>query len=251
MRFDTKFLTDFPRSGEAPDMLKVVAVLLMVVDHVNTVFLNAELSLWWMGRAVFPLFCLVVALHAERGFNTGRYFKTLLPFAVVSQIPYVWVLWEPIFESQWQNVVLNVIWTLGLGGFVAPWFIKQTRVIQVVLIVLAIMQNLFLSQWLIVEYGLLGVLLPSLFLMLLKEKMMAWPLLLGALLFLNSPDIKEIDVFVFIVMVATWFVMIFLLWLIVSTVSAMRSEKRIIPRYFLHYFYPVHLLVLGFLTLLI
>src|SRR6267154_1801028 len=51
-------------TGAPLDVVKLVAAILMVVDHVNVIFLAHEANIWWkLGRIVFPLFCFATACN--------------------------------------------------------------------------------------------------------------------------------------------------------------------------------------------
>lgn len=51
-------------STGAVDMVKIMALLTMVIDHVNTVLMQVpQLELYPLGRVAFPLFTLIWAMH--------------------------------------------------------------------------------------------------------------------------------------------------------------------------------------------
>lgn len=54
-------------SPAALDMIKLVALLAMLIDHVNTLFLTPALPLMYaLGRMAFPLFTLIWAMNVRR-----------------------------------------------------------------------------------------------------------------------------------------------------------------------------------------
>ena len=73
-------------AGAPLDVIKLIAALLMIVDHVNAVFLGNHPTLWWhIGRMVFPLFCFALVCNLQRGSSVGKYLTMLLVLGAVSQ----------------------------------------------------------------------------------------------------------------------------------------------------------------------
>jgi hypothetical protein len=141
-----------PRDG-ALDLLKWLALLCMVLDHLRYVGYSVDL-LYVPGRLAFPWFCLAMAANlARRPTNTTdgqwRYLGWLLLFSVVSEIPYR--MFIPELDT------LNVMPTLALGlvvvrGWQQPTL--QSRLLAVGALVLAAIFSRY------VMFGFFGVLLP-------------------------------------------------------------------------------------------
>ncbi len=66
------------------DLLKIVAIVTMAIDHVNDILYSDTLLLHIIGRLSFPLFAYLVALGIESTKKPKRYMVTLLFFAFVS-----------------------------------------------------------------------------------------------------------------------------------------------------------------------
>ncbi len=136
----------------ALDLLKWLALLSMVLDHLRYVGFSAD-WLYVPGRLAFPWFCLAMAANLARGpaVVTGqwRYLGWLVLFSAVSEIPY------RLFIADADT--LNVLPTLALGllvarGWQAPGL--QARALGVSAMVLALV---FSGQ---LMFGVFGVLLP-------------------------------------------------------------------------------------------
>jgi hypothetical protein len=136
----------------ALDLLKWLALLSMVLDHLRYVGFSAD-WLYVPGRLAFPWFCLAMAANLAR--NTGatpdrwRYLGWLALFSAVSEIPY------RLFIVDADT--LNVMPTLALGLLVVRgWQDRslQARLLAVVAVVLA---ALFAAH---LMFGFFGVLLP-------------------------------------------------------------------------------------------
>lgn len=137
----------------ALDLLKWLALLSMVLDHLRYVGYSVDL-LYVPGRLAFPWFCLAMAANLARtGATTTdgqwRYLGWLLLFSALSEIPYQMYIPDPD--------TLNVLPTLTLGLLVARgWQDRrlQSRLLAVVALALAAL----FPQWLM--FGFFGVLLP-------------------------------------------------------------------------------------------
>ncbi|HCH7771274.1 TPA: conjugal transfer protein TraX, partial [Pseudomonas aeruginosa] len=77
------------------DLIKWLAMLTMVIDHLRYLWPQAEGWLFFIGRLAFPLFCLGIAANVSRSrpgqlYTTGnaRYLIWLGVFSVVSELPY-------------------------------------------------------------------------------------------------------------------------------------------------------------------
>ncbi|WP_218187521.1 TraX family protein, partial [Pseudomonas sp. SHC52] len=101
------------RRDGALDLLKWLALLAMVLDHLRYVGFSAD-WLYVPGRLAFPGFCLAMAANLARdgaGVMPWRYLGWLLLFSAVSEIPYRLFIPDPS--------TLNVLPTLVLGLLVA------------------------------------------------------------------------------------------------------------------------------------
>lgn len=129
-------------------LLKMVAILTMMVDHVGVIFFPGVLWFRIIGRIAFPLFCWGVVLGVERSSNWRLYGLRLVILAFVSQPFYMLAL-----NHTW--VQLNVIATLLLGflaiiGIREKWHFSQVWAPVLCLLVAAGFQ---------MDYGWRGVLL--------------------------------------------------------------------------------------------
>lgn len=251
-RFFYQPLYNMPEKGAVLDWLKITAAFLMVIDHVNTIFLGADFYVWLIGRIVFPVFVLISAIHIGRGIDTKKYLLKLLPFALISQVPYFFAQWGAVYEYDLSHVTLNIIFTIGFGVLLAKYlFEKQANPILV-----------FLAAFLYwvsglpdgLEYGSMGLILPYSFYCVLKQRKYAPILLFLNLCFLNlTPhdfvafEQEALLSFVYASVVAL-FLGVYNLGttaVFVSFFSRYRQSDRFLPRYFLHFFYPAHLGVLA------
>ena len=140
-----------PVRDGALDLLKWLALLCMVLDHLRYVGLSLD-GLYVPGRLAFPWFCLGIAANLHRAKTasvSGRYLGWLLMFSVISEVPY------RIFIEDADT--LNVLPTLALGLLVARGW-QQKAMIDRGLALLALMLAVIFSTHLM--FGFFGVLLP-------------------------------------------------------------------------------------------
>lgn len=89
-------------------LIKTVAILTMIVDHVGVIFFPGTLWLRVIGRMAFPLFCWGIVVGAVHTRDLRGYALRLLALAVLCQGAYMLALSHALLE-------LNVVFTLLLG----------------------------------------------------------------------------------------------------------------------------------------
>ena len=146
----------------ALDLLKWLALLSMVLDHLRYIGYSVDL-LYVPGRLAFPWFCLAMAynLARRRTVTTGgkwRYLGWLLLFSAISEIPYRMFIPDPD--------TLNVMPTLALGLLVARGWQDETLPSRLLAVGALVLAALF-PEWLM--FGFFGVLLPLAMLLVIKR----------------------------------------------------------------------------------
>ncbi|WDR36972.1 conjugal transfer protein TraX [Pseudomonas serboccidentalis] len=135
----------------ALDLLKWLALLSMLLDHLRYVGISAD-WLYVPGRMAFAWFCLAMAANLSRAGaqkTEWRYLGWLLLFSAVSEIPYRLYIPDPD--------TLNVMPTLALGLLVARGWQDRTLLSRLLGVGALLLAALF-SPWLM--FGVFGVLLP-------------------------------------------------------------------------------------------
>ena len=146
----------------ALDLLKWLALLSMVLDHLRYVGYSVDI-LYVPGRLAFPWFCLAMAANLSRAPSATtdgqwRYLGWLLLFSAISEIPYRLFIPDPD--------TFNVLPTLALGLVVARGWqqpLVQSRLLAVAAVVLA---ALFPER---LMFGFFGVLLPWVMLLVIRR----------------------------------------------------------------------------------
>ena len=137
----------------ALDLLKWLALLSMVLDHLRYVGLSLD-GLYVPGRLAFPWFCLAIAANLHRVRKAPvkgqwRYLGWLLLFGAISEVPY------RMFIDDADT--LNVLPTLALGLLVARGWQQKALVDRGLALIGVILAAVFSTQ---LMFGFFGVLLP-------------------------------------------------------------------------------------------
>ncbi|WP_064119211.1 TraX family protein [Pseudomonas fluorescens] len=135
----------------ALDLLKWLALLSMLLDHLRYVGFSAD-WLYVPGRLAFPWFCLAMAANLSRDGSRRmewRYLGWLLLFSAVSEIPYRLYIPEPD--------TLNVMPTLALGLLVARGWQDPSVMSRLLGVAALVLAAVFTER---LMFGFYGALLP-------------------------------------------------------------------------------------------
>ncbi len=112
-------------------MLKIIAIVTMVIDHIGQILYPDLLFLQIIGRLSFPIFAYLIVLGVESTKKPRKYMVTLLVFALISQIPYYLAFGIQPFER------LNILFSLLLSA-VTIYFYNKRSVMAFVPLLLSI-----------------------------------------------------------------------------------------------------------------
>ena len=91
------------------ELLKVIAIVTMTIDHIGTILFPDDIILNIIGRFSFPIFAYLIVLGTENTRNPMKYMITLFSFAMLSQFPYFLAFsFEPLYR-------LNILFSLFLS----------------------------------------------------------------------------------------------------------------------------------------
>jgi hypothetical protein len=152
-----------PERDTALDLLKWLAMLSMVMDHLRYVGWHAD-WLYVPGRLAFPWFCLAIAVNVVRTRTSAarpirwKYLAWLALFSVIAELPYRLYMAEEV-------TTLNVLPTLALGLLVAQGGLSRSWAARLLGIGALAIGVLFGPQ---LMFGMYGVLLPLAFVLVLR-----------------------------------------------------------------------------------
>ena len=166
-------------------VLQIIAMTLMLMDHLWATLLPAKEWLTCAGRVAFPIF----AFMAVEGYFHTRSFKKyilrMLLFAVLSEIPF-----DLMYGGTWfYPVHQNVLWTFLLS-LLGVWLMEQVRKkgktwMYLLVCVLVVLAGLVLGTLCMVDYYGAGVLTVFVFYFLHGRKWWCFLGQLAALYWLN------------------------------------------------------------------
>lgn len=140
-------------------VLKLIAFVSMVIDHVGVSFFPGEEGFRIIGRLAFPLFCFLIVQGYLHSHNIIRYAIRLLVFAIISEVFFDWALFGQPFYLPRQNVFFTLL--IGLVTiFAVDSVLKIER--YVLAFVFALI-GMGLAQLIRCDYGFKGILIILVF----------------------------------------------------------------------------------------
>jgi hypothetical protein len=212
------------------ELLKIIAIVTMVIDHIGNILYPDLLLLHVIGRLSFPLFAYLIALGIESTKKPKKYMMTLLFFALISQIPYFLAFEIQPFER------LNILFSLFLGALTIYFFNKRS-LLTFVPILLSILFSTEGSYYVVLTVACMKLLKSN-------PKLGFLALFALNLQFLLIPDTQVLSLFA---------VPLILLhvknWLKKEILIPENSLAYSIRKYAFYSFYPLHLALLFLIKL--
>ena len=168
-------------------MLHILAMALMLMDHLWATLFPAQEWLTCAGRLAFPIFAFMIVEGYFHTHNFKKYALRLLLFAVLSEVPF-----DLMYGGTWfYPVHQNVIWTLlmGLIGIHLMENVRKKRKTPIYLLtaVGVVAAGAVLGTVCMVDYYGAGVLTVFIFYFFRKRK---WWCLLGQILALYWVNVE-------------------------------------------------------------
>ena len=216
--------------------LKLIACILMVIDHIGAVFYPDVTMFRLVGRLAFPIFAWFIVVGYKHTKNVKIYLKRLFIFALISQIPF-YLAFKDIYKGK---LALNVFVTLFLGVLTIYSYEKSTKNNSN-----SIMVYGFLAELMRADYGFYGILTIFIFYKYYEhiKKIVKGQVILNigfqlliVLSLIGSKDSKYLTKF------STYGQPFSLLALFLINKYNGQRGKNI--KYFFYIFYPAHLLII-------
>ena len=234
-------------------VLHILAMVLMLMDHLWATLLPAQDWLTCAGRVAFPIFAFMSVEGYFHTHNFKKYAQRMLLFSVLSEIPF-----DLMYGGTWfYPVHQNVIWTLlmGLLGIHLMETVRKKQKPWVYVLVSAgvVAAGGILGTLCMVDYYGVGVLTVFIFYLFRGRK---WWCLLGQLLALYWVNVQMLGGLMYPIQL---FGMEFelcqqglaLLALLPIWLYRGRQGYHSKPfQYACYAFYPAHMLVLALLTMI-
>jgi hypothetical protein len=211
--------------------LKLLAMILMVTDHLHLGFFNRNLEwLYWLSRLVFPIFALIVAQNLEHHrTDPRRYILRLVIYGIIAQ---------PFYFVCFHVAQLNVMFTLA-SSIAVWWLLEVSRVRKVHGFVRYGLAVVIAACLPFLEFGWAGVLAVPVFAALMRrgawwDWLSSFALTFGIVCF-GAPWVMPL--------------LALGLWMLTSRLPGHSSRKP--SRWSQHMaygFYPLHLAVIAFVS---
>lgn len=257
------YLWDKESGTFSTDMLKLVAMITMLIDHVGagileylvrssalsldvrSTLLDIDQVLRLIGRIAFPIFCYLLVQGFLHTRSRLKYAGNLLIFALLSEFPFDFML-----SSELDLNSLNVLFTLLIGLFTL-WGIEKAKS-NIFLIMLVTAAGMTIAAVLSTDYSWTGILLIVSLYLFRENSLLQCSISL--VLFFAAGVVRNIGLYesigqAVIGQFSSKYTLLFSFWMIYRC-----NGKRYIKKgkYFFYLFYPIHLLLLGvFLRLIL
>ncbi len=151
--------------------LHILAMTLMLCDHMwATLFPSAE-WLTCVGRLAFPIFAFMIAEGAAHTHSMGRYILRMAIWAAISEIPFNLAISGGVLYPFHQNVLWT--FTISLGAIYLLEKVKgkfRRRVVKILLYIPIVIIAVLIGVVTLVDYNGAGVLTVLVFYFLPREK---------------------------------------------------------------------------------
>ena len=221
--------------------LKLIAIITMTIDHIGVVFGTPFYNLLRaVGRLSFPIFAFLLTEGYVHTKSFSKYFLRLLVLALISEVIYDYVF----FGSFIHRGANNIFFTLALGlltlflldkskGLIKRYFKDKVDlfiILPITYLLIIVIMGL-MGEFLNVSYGMLGILVISFF-YLFKTN---FPLV-----------VISVTLSTLILGEGMQYFSLFSLILIYFYNQKLGMKCKL----FFYLYYPLHILVLGFIKML-
>lgn len=237
-------------------MLKVIAILLMLIDHVGAALLPEVIILRMIGRLSFPIFAYLIVVGYSKTKSFSKYLRRVLIFAVVSQIPFSLAMGEQFSIHSFSDFVrffigspyphLNIFFTLAYGLLVIhKWDKNESKFGKIVYAVaMGLTTEIFHT-----DYGIYGVAMILAFYVFRDSKI---KIIISQIFVYALFNASQILFYMYKFSVTTielvWFNQALSLLALIF-IFMYNDKKGKDLKYFFYAFYPVHLLVIGLIKI--
>ena len=219
------------------NILKIIGLICMVIDHVGYMFFEDCMILRIIGRLSFPIFAFMIAEGCKYTKNKLKYFLSVFLVALVCQIAvFVFDGSTKIYSLMSLSIAIPIIYLLQL------FKMKEKKYVYGSLFVLSIASLYFVNGFIEIDYGFWGTMLAVLASLFKRERDKEDNLYLSlglmgiGLIFLAMNSFVE-----------QYYALLSLP--ILTLYSGKRGNLNL--KWFFYLFYPIHFVVLELIYLII
>ena len=234
-----------PFGGLTSDILRLIACVLMLSDHIWATFMSFGDWMTYIGRLAFPIFAFQITEGYVHTSDFKKYALRLLSFALVTEIPFNLFYSSRFFNPYHQNVLFTLL--LGLLAIRVIDSLKKNRSGKNIgLSVLWLLLIAIASVIGFPDYGFLGMITVVMF-YLFRDFPFAWVLQLIGMVLINivffEGQVVPVEIFGKAEEIPIQGYAVFALvpiWLY----QGRKGKGGKIMQYSFYAFYPVHMLIL-------
>ena len=232
-------------------ILHILAMALMLCDHLWATVVPGNDWLTCIGRLAFPIFAFLTVEGYFHTKNLKKYVQRLLVFALLSEVPFNLMLGSRVFYPIHQNV----LWTFLLGIWMIHWnekakhFPLWRRLLRAAG---SVFVGLFVGTLLFVDYSGIGVLMVLTFYFFRGRKWWNFVAQLVVLYWLNAEVLSgfsyQLELFgreIWIVRQGFAVLALIPIWLY----RGQQGHHSKVFRWICYGFYPAHMLLLALIRM--
>lgn len=224
--------------GFTGNQLKILAIILMTIDHVGMEIFPQFRFMRIIGRLAFPIFAFMIAEGCHHTKNRKKYLITMAGFALVCQIVYTVAL-KSLYMCILVTFTLSIILICMLDFArekkkLWAWAVAALVLVAVICVTYIVPRRFRIRDF-GVDYGIVGVLVPV-FIYLGRNKLEKL-VLTAFILCVLCMDYHGIQ----------WYCLLALPLL--ALYNGERGKMKM--KYLFYFYYPLHLVVIHFLSYVI
>ena len=236
------------------NMLKILAAVCMVIDHMGLMFFPTNEIFRIIGRLAYPIFAFMISEGARYTKNKLKYFLTIFSLATVCQVVYYFFNNGSLYMCILVTFSLSILMIYALSWFKSCLFDRgcpyYTKILSLITFLGSVALVFLLNAVLRIDYGFVGCMAPvvaSLF----DFRGTNPPSVLLAL------DRQEVRVLMFALALlalsigSSFSLQYYCLIAIIPLLLYSGKRGRMKMKYFFYLFYPLHLVALEAIYLLI
>ncbi len=143
------------------NIIKILAVIFMAIDHIGYIFFPRNMVLFAIGRLSMPLFAFMIAEGAQFTRNKIRYFALIFLLGAGSQVVFY------IVEQSLYMCIL-ITFSISILTIYALQFFKKKliqgnlieKIYSFLIFASCVVLAFFLNKWFYIDYGFWGCMLP-------------------------------------------------------------------------------------------
>jgi len=229
-------------------VLKIAAYITMLIDHTGMVFFPNDHIFRIIGRIAFPIFAFLAAEGAKKSSNVRFYLLRLFICGIVSEIPFDLMISGKIFWLDYQNVCFTLFFGVLSSVIYSKLTVRKAWYIRI-LGVLGSLVPIVLAGLLSTDYGAAGAALTLLFFVANGSK----PMQALVFIFINTCMCMPSSGFDLsqIFSRTQMYGLLALPFILLYNGEKYPRAKTFLGRYAFYLFYPFHMLIIWFISILV